>query len=481
MPTPTSLRAATPLPGRLARNTLALITTAACAMPLAAQTLAVQLIDPAGTASLMNERGDVVGSHMVRPCAVPFQCAPVYQPSVWANGTRMTLPTLGGLRVAAAAIGADGTVAGTLTDFASTYRAVVWRLVNGAYQLTEIGNLGLAQSNATGIDASGRVVGYAITPLVATRPFVWTEGGGLQDLAASGAPAERIHSVSPGGRVLTDRFSFHLDAPSLAQALPAPPAGPPSWLPTYGANFLVNDSGDLAGFHLTASGQPTYYLHRYRAASASWQLLDPFGVISGSGLAAGVARIDALSTVGATVGRAVVAQGPAGLATPLANRVSPAYPPNALASVGFFNDAGIFLANMVLAGVPRAVKLVPIAPCVGACLRVAAITMSSRFVRSTPRNNCGVPQCYVVTATLQVTDSSGNPQPQVKVAARFMDAYGLDSAVAGKTGSSGKVVFTQKGPAGVGTVGLLVEAAGKAGWVFDQGVGQLTGEVVAGP
>jgi hypothetical protein len=476
----TNVRARPSIRHALARLT-AVGFVAALAWPAAAQTLAVKLIDPAGTAALMNERGDVVGSHMIRPCAVPFNCAPVDEPSVWTASGRKVLPTQGSLIVAAAAIANDGMVVGTLTDFNVTSKAVVWRLVNGAYQITELGNLGLAQSSATGIDASGRVVGYAITPFVSTRPFVWTAAGGMQDLAANGAPAERIHSVSPGGRVVTDSFTFHLNNPAAAQRLPAPPVGGPAFGPTFGANFRINDGGDLGGFHLTTSSNPAYFLHRYRVATGSWQLLDPNGIVSGSGLAVGVGRIDAQSTIGATLGRAVLALGPAGLATPLTDRLSPAYPPNSLASLGYFDDQGVILSNVVIGGVARAAKLLPIAPCVGACLRVPSIQMTSKYVRSTPRSNCGVPQCYVVTAVVQVTDVSGNPQSKVRVAARFMSGYGLDAPVSGQTNASGLVTFVQKGPAGVGTISLIVESAERAGWNFDMGVGQLTGEVVALP
>lgn len=453
------------------------------AFPLAAQTLAIKLVDPAGTAGLMNEQGDVVGSHMVRPCAVPFQCAPEYQLSVWTAAGRKALPPVGSPNVTASAISADGSVvSGTVNAFTSGARAVIWRLVNGAYEITELGTLGLQQSSTTGMDASGRIVGYATTPFVATRPFSWTAAGGMVDLAAAGAPAERIFSVSPGGRVLTDRFSFHLDNPTAATALPAPPTGGPAYLSTYGANFMANDNGDLAGFHITASSSPTaYYLHRYQAASSTWQLLATNGIASGSGLGVGVGRIDNQSTIGATVGRAVLAKGPAGLAVPLTDRISPAYPANSLASVEYFNDQGVFLGNVVIAGVARAAKLVPIQPCVGACLRVPSIQMTSRFVRSTARSNCGTPQCYEITAVVTVTDVGGNPMSNVRVDARFMDSYGLDRPVRGRTSTAGTIRFRQKGPAGIGTVSMIVESAALSGWRFDQGAGTLVAQVIALP
>ncbi len=159
------------------------------ALGASAQTLVVDLVDAAGVAATMNARGDVVGTRTSYPCAVPGTCLPEYTPTVWTAAGRLTLPAPAGLKPSVSAIGADGTVVGTVTDGFVSFRAAVWRLVGGAYVLTEPGTLGLQQSYATDIDASGRVVGYAITPFVATRPFAWTPAGGLVDLAAAGAPA----------------------------------------------------------------------------------------------------------------------------------------------------------------------------------------------------------------------------------------------------------------------------------------------------
>jgi hypothetical protein len=259
--------------------------------------------------------------------------------------------------------------------------------------------------------------------------------------------------------------------------LPAAPVSGPSYFGPTGDNFLVNDSGDLGGFLLTVS-QTAYYLHRWQAASGTWQLLDPTGIFPFSGLGVGVGRITDDSTIGATVGRAVLAQGPTGVAVPVANRLSPAYPANALTSVGYFNDQGVFASNLVLGGVARAVKLVPIAPCVGACLRVSSITMTGQVVPRSRRNDCGQPQCTLVTATLTVTDASGNPQSNVRVGARFMNSYTLDSAVTGRTNASGSVTLRQLGYVGSGTVALLVESAARTGWTFDKGAGTLTSSVI---
>jgi hypothetical protein len=458
-------------------NALLFAVAGAFAGSLAAQTLAVRLVDPAGVAALMNDRGDVVGTRYSYPCAVPGTCLPESTVTVWTAAGRLTLPAPPGLRPVASAIAADGTVVGHVTDGYVSFRAAVWRLSGGAYTLTEIGSLGLQQSYATDVDASGRVVGYAITPYVATRPFVWTAGGGLVDLAAAGAPAERAFSVSPGGRVLTDRHSFQLDDPATAQALPAPPTGGSSYFAPTGDRLRINDRGDLGGFLLTVA-QPALYFHRWRADTGAWQQLDPVGIFPGSGLGAGVGRITEDATIGGTVGRAVLAKGPAGLAVPLSARLSPAYPANSLSSAGRFNDAGVFVANIVLGGVARAARLVPVAPCAGACLRVSAIAISGKVVPRSALNDCGQPQCTLVKATLTVTDAAGNPQSDVRVTARFMNSYTLDSAVSRRTGASGTVTLKHVGFVGSGTVALLVESAVRSGWRFDRGAGTLTATVI---
>lgn len=443
-----------------------------------AQTLAVQLVDPAGNAGTMNERGDVVGSRNSYPCAVPGTCLPVSTPTVWTAAGRLTLPAPAGLKPSVAAIAADGTVVGTVTDGFVTFRAAVWRLSGGAYTLTEPGMLGLQQSYATDVDASGRVVGYAITPFVSTRPFVWTPSAGMVDLAAAGAPAERIFSVSPGGRALTDRFSFDLDAPAVSQPLPAPPTGGPSYFGPTGDRFRTNDRGDLGGFLQTVASQSGLYFFRWRADTGSWQQLDTVGIFPGSGLGAGVGRITEDGTIGGTVGRAVLAQGPDGTAQSLSARLSPAYPANSLSSAGYFSDAGVFVGNVVIGGVARAAKFVPVAPCIGACLRVSAIAITGTVVPRSRRNDCGQPQCTLVTATLTVTDAAGNPQSNVRVGARYMNSYTLDSAVGGRTAANGTVTLRHVGFVGQGTVSLLVESATRTGWTFDRGVGTLTATVI---
>jgi len=185
----------------------------------AAQTLAVQMVDPAGRGMVMGPTGSIAGHRLVYPCSVPGQCAPRRDASVWtAKGSRLALPgAAGSVVVLPAAIGDGDVVAGTLSDSATTATAGVWRQSGGTYVFEALGRLGLEQSWATGIDAAGRVVGYATTPFVQTLPFVWTAAGGQVDLHALGAPAERIHAVSPGGRAVTDAHSYLLQPPAQAR------------------------------------------------------------------------------------------------------------------------------------------------------------------------------------------------------------------------------------------------------------------------
>ena len=92
--------------------------------------------------------------------------------------------------------------------------------------------------------------------------------------------------------------------------------------------------------------------------------------------------------------------------------------------------------------------------------------------------SCGDTQCTVVTAKVTVTDAAGVLQPGVGVKARFMDSYTLDSAITGRTSAQGVATLRQVGRVGMGTVSMMVEAANRTGWVFDQTVGTLTSEVI---
>jgi probable HAF family extracellular repeat protein len=86
-----------------------------------------------------------------------------------------------------------------------SYHAVVY---NGSWQ--DLGTLGGAESLASGIDSSGRVVGYAQATDGSTNAFLWTPGGTdgvpsnpqMKNLGNLGSPACEAFSINSSGQVV---------------------------------------------------------------------------------------------------------------------------------------------------------------------------------------------------------------------------------------------------------------------------------------
>lgn len=442
--------------------------------------LAIEFIDSPGTAAhAINRRGDLVGAFAEWPCGDHTQCAPEYRTAVWpVAGTRAVLPTIGGLPVLPSAIGPTGRVAGTLSDFATASHAVVWDRAGSSYQLTDLGTLpGYTGAAAAGMDAQGRVVGHASGP-AGFRPFVWTDAGGLVDLAAAGFPLERPGSISPAGWVVSDGHSYWLDDPTSSAPLPAPP---PGFYPPNGFGLKINDRRELAGFLVSTTGQTLSYLHRHRPANGAWQLLS--GSPSGHLSRWGIGSLGADATVSATVsGAGVIADGPDGLAQALDSRLSPAYPGVGVTYGGPANERGAVAALAVIGRSQRLVRLQPVQPCSGVCLRVSQLSMSGRFIDDPDAPGSCTPQARnKVRAVLTVTDALGQPQAGVKVQGRFLDDYALNRQATGRTGADGRLTLRHEGPACVGAVAFFVDALKAPGARFDRAAGRLTAYVIPLP
>ena len=461
------------------RHGLPLLAAAAGAflsLGASAQMLGLRLLDRPAIATAINARGDAVGSRSWWPCA-SHQCAPVSELVVWtAKGKRHVLPTPPGLHGEANAIGPDGTVAGALTDFATYGRAVVWRFNGSAYEMTELGQLGLAQSFATGIDATGRVVGYALTPFVATKPFVWTAATGLTDLTLAGFPGERVWDVSPNGRVVSDFHTWLLDDPASVRPLPPPPVG---FMAPNGEGARVNDAGDLAiNLLTTTSGSSRLSgMYRYLAAEARWQALAP-PQPSIAGFGGRAIEADA-SILGRGCFGGVLAAGPDQLPAPLQDRLSPAYVHPSLA---IHTALGRDAKGRILVSWLGAALAEPIAPCTGACVQVSSLAITGRFIPDPKRpGSCTAKARNEVATVVSVTDSLGLPQPGVTVQARYFDDYDLSQVVKGQTGPDGRTTLKHSGPACVGAISLLVESLKLPGKRFDRSTGSLFTTVIPAP
>lgn len=444
-----------------------------------AQTLAIDFIDTAASGQAFNAAGQVLGTRQVWPCGNPQNCAPVAETSVWRGGQRFVLSAPAGRLAAPYALGADGSVVGTVTDFNVNFAASRWVFDGAAYQRQDLGLLpGTTQSVASGIDDSGRVVGWSIKPFVNQKAFVWTPGGGLVDLATLGGPNDPPRGISPGGRVITNTLQYPLDQPANSSALPAPPPGfraPNGW------EFRINDQGDLGGFLGDTTGSAPRYLFRWRSDLAQWQQLSPLSN-STSTSNWGVGRIDAAGGISATVrGAGLFAAGPDGLAESLSARLSPAYPASAVQRASD-HQGGSFLAQVDIGRASRLVRLVPVAACTSGCAKVSALTLVGRFIDDPGQPGSCTPRAKnKVTATLTVVDETGAPISGARVQARYLDDYDLNQAVSGRTDAAGQLVLKHKGPACRGAIALLVESVQAAGRSLDRTQGQLAGDVIPLP
>ncbi|MBQ0945253.1 hypothetical protein KAK07_18085 [Ideonella sp. 4Y16] len=444
-----------------------------------AQTLAIEFIDTAASGQAMNGAGQVLGTRQVWPCGNPANCAPVFETSVWRAGQRLVLGAPVGRIADPHALGADGSVVGTVTDFNVNFAASRWVFDGTSYQRQDLGALpGTTQSVATGIDDSGRVVGWSITPFISQKAFVWTSTGGLVDLATLGGPSDPPRGISPGGRVITNTLHYTLDQPASTTALPAPPPGfrgPNGW------EFRINDQGDLGGFLGDTTGSAPRYLFRWRAGLGQWQQLSPLSN-STSTSNWGVGRIDAAGGISATVrGAGLFAAGPDGLADSLSARLSVAYPDSSvLRAADHVGDS--FLAQVGIGRAARLVRLVPAAACTSGCAKVQTLTMVGRFINDPNAPGSCTPKAKnKVSATLSVVDENGAALPNVRVQARYLDDYDLSTAVSGRTDAAGQVVFKHAGPACRGAITLLVESVKASGRRFDRTQGTLSGYVIPLP
>jgi probable HAF family extracellular repeat protein len=430
----------------------------------------------AATGIAMNDAGNVTGTSYPDPGCGPF-CLPTLETVVWRGANRIVLPSIAGLPgIYVTGINARAWVVGFAGFPGTTTHAVAWKPVSNTYQAIDLGTLpGTTISDAIGIDKLGRVVGWSTTQYFPPNgsPFMWTEAGGMVDLAALGYPDERPLAVSPGGTVATPGYWYKLGDPNSVVAMPAPPQGfyPPG---TYAT--AINDAGDQARFLISTGGGNLAYLFRYHH-EGTWQQISTTG--NGSLSPFGVGSINAARDVSATVlGTGVIAYGPDGMTQSIAPLLSPAYAGSEVTGGGPMNSAGQILAQVMIGQSKRLVRLAPAQACTTGCIRVSSLLVRARFVQD-PQNPG---QCYqggnaynTARVNLTLTDEAGAGLSGVVVRGRFLDDYWTNKAVVGTTNSQGAVVFNYKGLCGVGAIAFLVDSAVKAPLVFDRTVGTVTG------
>jgi probable HAF family extracellular repeat protein len=419
----------------------------------------------------MNDGGDVTGtSYQDTGCG--SGCLPPLDTVVWRGGRRMVLPPVPGLLgISVRSINAQGWVAG-FAGFPNTLtHAVVWKPSRGAYQAIDLGALpGTTISTATGIDDQGRVVGWSTTSNFPPNgsPFLWTESGGMVDLSAQGFPDATPLALSPGGAVATQFSWYRLGDPTSIVPMPPPPQG----FVIGGESTAINDAGDQARFLISTSTQNLRYLFRFHH-EGTWQQVSftPNGNVS-----YGVGSITAAGDVTATVlGGGIVAYGPDGLAQSLSALLSPAYPGSSISGGGPMNAAGQILASVMIGQHGRLMRLRPAEPCTSGCMRSSALQFQAVFVPDpSDPEHCTPQASNRGYAAVTVTSETGAPLNDVVVKGRFFDEYTMNRSFSATTDASGVASFRFRGPACVGTIAFLVDAAEKDGLAFDKTVGILT-------
>ncbi len=450
-----------------------------------AQTYAIDFVATASSGVAMSRAGDVVVGLTGLAPQCPG-CLPTFNvPAIWTPGHRqlLVLPA-GAAYLSFAGVNAQGWVVGTaMRQDATGGEGYVWvpRADGSGHDAVPIGALpGFNDAMPVGIDDQNRVYGLARTWSVAQDAFVWHPADGIQSLTALGYPADPPLAVSPGGTLASAMFTYRFGDPAGLTAVAPPPAGFHD--NTSALTGAVNDDGMRASFLLSTSGtsQGNRYLARYTDA-AGWQLLG--GPVS-SGVRYGVGSVDPAGAVSATlIATGYRAAGPDGALQGLAGRVSPAYGDVTVSLGGGQGDDGSILAEVSIGRSQRLVKLVPVQPCVGNCLRVSAVQMSGRMVSEPgqPPGQCTPGATNEVTARISVKNAAGQPVRGATVTGRFLDDYYLDAPVTLRSNRKGLVVAKHRGPACVGAIALLVEDVRAAGQTLDRTAGQLTSYVIPQP
>lgn len=332
-----------------------------------------------------------------------------------------------------------------------------------------------------GIDDQGRIVGWATLGGAipsAAAPFMWSQATGMVDLKALGYPNERPAAVSPGGKVVTQKFWYQLGDPASAVPMPAPPQG---FVGAGSNGSAINDAGDQAHFLVSTSTKNLVYPFRLSNGGA-WQLLSNFGTghLSRYGMGSINAAQDVTFTVGST---GMIAAGPAGLGQALAPLLSPAYAGATVGDGGPMSASGQILAQVMIGRSQRLMKMTPVTACGGNCLLSRSLVMAGQFVQDPAfPGSCfeGGKMYNLSTATVTVTSETGAALGNVQVSGRFLDDYWTNHPVTGTTNASGVVSWSYKGPCGVGAIAFLVENAALGTRSFDRTRGILANYVIPG-
>jgi probable HAF family extracellular repeat protein len=149
--------------------------------------------------------------------------------------------------------------------------------------VNDIGTLGGGTSTARGVNGSGTIIGFATNASGLSRPFIWTEVGGMKDLGTlPGFTKGAAHAVSATGVVVGssgDRAPTRW-VPGAAGSWSVQYLG--SLGGTYGYAFDVNDQGTIVGYADNSAGSTRAFRWTEATGMVSLALLS--GAISSRAL-----------------------------------------------------------------------------------------------------------------------------------------------------------------------------------------------------
>jgi probable HAF family extracellular repeat protein len=129
------------------------------------------------------------------------------------------------------------------------------------YTITDLGRLpGGWDSEASGINNSGQVVGFAVNSNWVIRAFLWQSGTGMQDLGTLGGQVSQAFGINDSGQVVgsSDHAFLWQSGTGMQDLNRLIPAGS-GWTLLEEAT-AINDSGCIVGFGLNPAGARDAFL-----------------------------------------------------------------------------------------------------------------------------------------------------------------------------------------------------------------------------